>query len=708
MEIINKILGKNPLDEAMMERIKKKIQDILKVFGDYYQIQTKTVIIENKENEYKEKEERKKEIDKYKKNQEKYYKKRFGEDSEVPNIPNPPEKEAKLEVMTEYCNKMLELNFKPLFPRGKMEPLKDPELTIELNRYALRDIYFDPYAVYIIKSSKGDKAVERERRFKEFEKLHKALKKDLTKECVLPPASSKIGARNLNPEFLENRVNTLNEYLQKISAIESVKKNEAFLRFIGFYESPDPLGDQIFEAAFRKTKSYFCCYGDFKWDVPSDAMSKLIIKEVWYTIKFDIEGKLPKVETARKTTMKIVHTSIAKIIDTLLPPVWDTAEKASKSLRETVFKVLEKVIETIIDTKNKLNEKLKESIIKLFEPLRVALATLFSAGVHKIIPLIVGPFSYVYKTYQEKAEKFILDSFKSGDKGILEKGIDIMNKIYEDIIKKFEEKVDEDLKIILDELCNGVNYSLLKNCFFPMRVIGKMFADFIRIINPKHWSKVASTMFEYKTKLCQCDGKGVENILNEMERNSYYEMDYESWRMDNGRYALKYDIYRFSSDLDSIADVCFDVGGKVIKKVFKGSCEKFIRKFSDYTWSFSVKSDDDKKWNEKVDEAMFLAYQDAKHKFNKECGIILKEGICDILGGIIVDKLIEEIIKGVEPVFKTLDNIIPEQVKDLINIEDMAKDDIEDILTSVFEGAVGDQEKAFTEELDKAIENCQL
>ena len=40
MEIINKILGKNPLDEAMMERIKKKIQDILKVFGDYYQIQT--------------------------------------------------------------------------------------------------------------------------------------------------------------------------------------------------------------------------------------------------------------------------------------------------------------------------------------------------------------------------------------------------------------------------------------------------------------------------------------------------------------------------------------------------------------------------------------------------------------------------------------------------------------------------------------------
>ena len=105
---------------------------------------------------------------------------------------------------------------------------------------------------------------------------------------------------------------------------------------------------------------------------------------------------------------------------------------------------------------------------------------------------------------------------------------------------------------------------------------------------------------------------------------------------------------------------------------------------------------------------MFLAYQDAKHKFNKECGNILKEGICDILGGIIVDKLIEEIIKGVEPVFKTLDNIIPEQVKDLINIEDMAKDDIEDILTSVFEGAVGDQEKAFTEELDKAIENCQL
>ena len=83
-----------------------------------------------------------------------------------------------------------------------MEPIKPPELTIQINRYALRDTDYDPYAVYIIKTSMGKKTVEKERRFKEFEKLHKTLKKFLNKNCVLPPASSKIGVRNLTDDFL--------------------------------------------------------------------------------------------------------------------------------------------------------------------------------------------------------------------------------------------------------------------------------------------------------------------------------------------------------------------------------------------------------------------------------------------------------------------------------------------------------------------------
>ena len=56
----------------------------------------------------------------------------------------------------------------------------------------------------------------------------------------------------------------------------------------------------------------------------------------------------------------------------------------------------------------------------------------------------------------------------------------------------------------------------------------------------------------------------------------------------------------------------------------------------------------------------------------------------------------------------TLTSQIPDEVKEMINLEEMAKDDVRDLLTGTFEGAVYDQNNAFEEELNKAIENCQI
>ena len=136
--------------------------------------------------------------------------------------------------------------------------------------------------------------------------------------------------------------------------------------------------------------------------------------------------------------------------------------------------------------------------------------------------------------------------------------------------------------------------------------------------------------------------------------------------------------------------------------------KKFYRKFSDYVWGFSMKNEDDKPWHEKVNDAMIYAYKAAKHKFNKECGNIVKRCVCDILGGVIINKVIEMIIKTVGELIKTLTSVIPEAIKEMIDLESMAKNDIEEVLRSTFEGAVYEQSEAFVEELNKAIENRQL
>ena len=708
MDIIHKFIPKNPINNDTMNRITERAKDVLKVFGDNYIKQTPLVIVKSKEIDYEIKERRKEIVRKDKEKKERYYKKKFGEDSDVPNFPEIPEKGASLEQKTEYCKKMLELGFKPVFPRGKLEPLKPPELTIKITRYSIRDSDYDPYAVYIILSKKGNITSEKERRFKEFEKLNKALKKMLPKDIVLPSASSKIGVRNLSEEFLQKRVKDLDAYLQSVMAIPDVQNNEDFQKFIGMFPSDDPLGDQIFDAAFRETRYHFWCWFDAKFDNPGDALAQLMTRAIWRSVSSDIYSALPTAEAPRRTSIKLAYKMISGVVTPLIPPAWEAANTASKKARTTVQSALETLLNIIIEKKNDLNNQLKEKMLDSFVPIKEALGKVFASAVHKIVPPIVEPFSFIYKTYKEKSEPLILESFKECNDNKLAEGINILNKIHEDMVKSLNEKMDEQLKNICEDLKGAVSFTLLHDCFNPMKAIGRIIADFVRMINPHHWGKVASTMFEYKRKLSECNGIGVDKILVDMERNAMYYMRWESYDMDSGRYWLRYNIYHLGLDLDSIADVCFKLGGQLIKQVYKKSCKKFIRKFSDYVWGFSMKKEDDKPWNEKVDEAFMIAYQAAKHKFNKECGNIVKRCICDILGGVIINKVIEEINKVIGELIETLTKAIPENINKMIDIKEMAQNDIEEVLTQTFEGAIDAQDEPFAEELNKAIENCKL
>ena len=192
-----------------------------------------------------------------------------------------------------------------------------------------------------------------------------------------------------------------------------------------------------------------------------------------------------------------------------------------------------------------------------------------------------------------------------------------------------------------------------------------------------------------------------------MERYIYWKIECNSFKMDNSRYDLRYNIYSLGLDLDVIADVCFDLGKKLINQVYRKTCKKFYRKFSDYVWGFTMSTDDGNPWQEKVNEAIILAYQAAKHKFNKELGNIVRRGICDILGVVIINKVIQLMMENMGEFIKTLTNIIPEIFRDLINIENMVKKNTEEVLTSTFEGIIHDQSTAFVEVFNKSIENCE-
>ena len=177
MEFIHKLITKNPINDTTMGKIKDRVKQVLSVFIKNYAKKTNLVIVEQKENDYKEKEKRKSIIKKDNDKKIKYFTKMYGEEANVPNFPELPEKDASLKDKFSYCKLMLDLGFKPLFPRGKYEPLRPLELRVEVIRYVIKDPEYEPYATYIIKATKGKEVVEKERTFKVFEKLNLCLKK---------------------------------------------------------------------------------------------------------------------------------------------------------------------------------------------------------------------------------------------------------------------------------------------------------------------------------------------------------------------------------------------------------------------------------------------------------------------------------------------------------------------------------------------------
>ena len=360
----------------------------------------------------------------------------------------------------------------------------------------------------------------------------------LPKDAILPPASSKIGGRNLTENFLRGRVESLNNYLQKISQVKEIEQSEVFQKFIGLFPS-DPLDESIFDAAYRQTRFHFWIWFDAKYDTPGDAMAKLLTRAIWYSISSDIRAALPTAEAPRRASIKLAYKLIAGVVDKAVPPAWDAAYNAGKVARNKIQSVLDKVIGIILKTKNELNEKIKDAMKSAFQPIRKCVGNLFTMGINQVVPPIVKPFAFIYKTYEIKTEPLILESFKNCDALKLKDAVGTLNKIHEDLVAKLRAKIDEELKTICENLKGAVTLTYLQDCFNPMKAIGVIISDFIRMIDPSHWSKIAEVMFDYKKKIASNNGDDLDAVLSLMERHALSERGYQSYLMNKARYRDK-------------------------------------------------------------------------------------------------------------------------------------------------------------------------
>ena len=681
MNFIHKYIPQNPINATTQKKITDTVAEVLEKFAKNYATQTQLTIVHNKEQEIIEKRNRQIFVEFNRHSKIKSYKKKYGDDADIPDFPDVPEPNASLESIREYCFKMFKLGFKPMRPRGRYEVKMKPDITTYICGYFIRDLDYDPYCVYIVSSRKGNLIALKERRFTEFSALHKAIKKFVPKDLAFPAASSKIGKRNLTPDFLNGRTQILNTYLKAVVQIKDLENNEVLLKFLGLLPSKDPLDDQIFSNALRQTKWDLWNWDDIVYDTPEEAMTKLLTKEIFRAVNSDIVNALPTAEGPRKASKKVAFKAISAVINKAVPPAWKTAYEVNKKIREQVVGVLSKVIDLILENKEKINKTIKEKLFENINPVKDGLNKVITGGFQPLAPVLVKPFAPIVKTYNTKVEKTILEAFQTNDNQALDSAFNFLIEAYNQLMESLGKALDDALSSISSKLKGEFTIKELGDFFEPIGKLNRAIENLVRLLNPNHWGLIMKYLIKHKKKLEENENGNIDRILNDMEIEVYNEIYYESWRIELSVWDARSSLNNL--DLPMFGETCFKTGNDINENLFIKVMLKLLYKFSDYVWGCTITENDKRSWVEKINDAFEKAYRAARHKFVKEVGKIILSGTDNLIEKLIISNVTKLLDTFIKPVISPLESALPESIKNMVNLSVMLSEDIHDVLERV-------------------------
>ena len=705
MDIIRKFIPSNPLDANAQSTLKRIIADSMAIFVKNYAKATPVVLVQNKEAQIKYDEKMKAKREKRIAKNTKYLKKKLGDDAIIPEFPEPPQTEnPTFDEMQSYCVSNLKLGLKPVFPRVKTKT-PTQEIIVKLKQYQIRDSDTDPYAVYIIDAQLGICEVQKKRRFKDFQVFFKKIKSILTPELTIPEPSSKWGKRNLEPDFLKQRRKNLSHFIKGVCKLPGAAENKDILDFLGLLPSEDPIGDQIFARALRRTKWDLWIWRRIDYDKPEEGICQLLMRKVDRELWWDINRALTGTEEMKRAQRKIAYKIINAAINAAVPPAWKPAYAGSKPARETVTKALDGVISIIITQKHEIQNKLTDGLTSALESVKEMLGKVMAPLTKQVVPLTLQPFSAIIKAYQDTFEVKLLEAFNSSNP----EKVTEATKILEDARKKVTEDIEKSINVQIGAMVDGVATDItindLKEFLLPVRQIDNIISSFVDLVNPTRWGRVIEVMLKHKGEIEKMEPTDQQNLINAIQNYEYealWRADCQSSYMRMAASSLYWRLSNISGvDLGSIPELCYQIGKKMQKKLHYEVMERFIKKFSDNVWGLLYAEGDFRPWKERVDGAFLAAYQSAKKKFSKNLGNIVKKAIFKILAANIltpVKKMADAVLK---PIIDTINSALPDNIKEMVDVEEMANNSITSALNSTLSAAIDAQVPFFLEEYSK-------
>jgi len=564
---------------------------------------------------------------------------------------------------------------KPRRPRGGKPSKKNKDkISTKVANWEKLDEDIDPYVSYIVVSSYKTREATKSRRFKEFKLLNKKLGKKVPSNAKVPSASSAFGSRNLHKDFLKERKKSLTDYLKALCEVDALTKDADFLKFLGLTKSDDPLGDKVFERAIERTKWDLWVWKKIVWDEQGQAISKLVIEEIRKEMWYDIVQACPPSEAARKLALKAAYRTVSMTVGPVVTASWNAAAEQAKPLKKKVEEILGQQFDKIVQVKAEIKGKLKAGMAAVLAPLVEAIEKVVGNILRQLIPPIVESIQPVVEKAPDINSR-LTDAIMSGDIDKAKDIRDIVHDTKKHVYKKMEEAIQKQIENMIGECSKDLAHDALKLLLAPFGKIIDIANSLIELVDPENYMDVIVYLMKEKDSIAKtADPSKIDDVQQKLDWEEWDAAWRTRWRGYEIRSAgreLWWDLSTLLCDLGPVPDAFWDLACAIQKRIHKRMLKKFSWKFGDYLYGAMTNASDTRDWPTKCNESFIIAYRKAMKCARKNLIALLGDYAVEFIKRPVLAPIEKEIIPKLKEVIDPLESLIPEPIRDLLDISGM-------------------------------------
>ena len=461
---------------------------------------------------------------------------------------------------------------------------------------------------------------------------------------------------------------------------------------------------KIFDEAIDRTKWDLWIWKKIVYDEEGQAIAKLVVEEIRREMWYDIVQACPPAEAARKAALKMAYRTVSTVVTPPVAAAWQAATDAAKPLKTKVIEILAAQFDKIVQVKHEIKGKLKAGMAAALAPLVEIIQKVLGNILKQLIPPIVGGLQPMI----EKAPTLNTGISEAITLGDIEKCKDVRDIVHDTkkaCYKKIEEAIQKQIEALIGECSKDLAHDVLKTFLSPFGKIIDIINALIELVDPENYMDVVVFLMKEKEQIIKIsDPTKIDDVQHKLdweEWDAAWRIRWRGYEIRSAGRELWWDLSTLLVDLGPVPDVFWDLAKDIQKRIHKRILKKFSWKFGDYLYGAMTNASDTRDWNTKVTDSFLIGYHKALKCARKNIYLLLKDYAVDFIKRPILSPIEKEIIPKIKDVIDPLESVIPEPIRDILDINGLVKHAIKESITDAISQIVGQQATVCAEEMLK-------